>query len=120
MPAALRRLAALAALLCLAAGLAAQSPGFRSRSLLDSHYLKHVREFGNVSKDDYLRMAQDLRDARLSAQVVEFVREDGVITRFHRGKGWFGAYNPDRTIRTFFIPRDGEMYFKRQARRPRQ
>ena len=28
-----------------------------------------------------------------------------------------GAYNPDGTIRTFFIPNDGERYFRRQSRR---
>ena len=34
-----------------------------------------------------------------------------------RRTGYFGAYNPDRTIRTFFIPVNGERYFHRQARR---
>ncbi|MDX2152110.1 MAG: hypothetical protein SFV54_15335 [Bryobacteraceae bacterium] len=107
------------AFLALAFALLAQSPGFRSQQLLDSHYLKHGREFGTISKAEYLRMAQELRDAKPSADVIEFSREDRVLTKFHRKKGWFGAYNPDRTIRTFFIPRDGEMYFRRQARRPR-
>ena len=49
--------------------------------------------------------------------ILQFVRHDGVITKFDKSKGYFGAYNPDGTIRTFFIPNDGERYFRRQARR---
>ena len=52
------------------------------------------------------------------AQILEAIKPGGVISRFDRRKGYFGAYNRDRTIRTFFIPNDGERYFVRQARRP--
>ena len=48
----------LAALLLLAGG-----PGFRSRQQFDEHYQKHGSEFGNISQAEYLRLAQDLRDA---------------------------------------------------------
>jgi len=98
--------------LALAAG-----PGFRSARQLDEHYAKHGHEFGRISKADYLRLAQELRDAPPSEDILEAVRRDGVRTRFHRRRGHFGAYNPDRTIRTFFIPNDGERYFRRQAQR---
>ena len=47
----------LTALLLLAAG-----PGFRSRRLFDEHYAKHGREFGNISREEYLERAQVLRD----------------------------------------------------------
>jgi len=53
----------------------------------------------------------------VGGQVLESVRADGVISKFDKKHGYFGAYNPDRTIRTFFIPNDGERYFRRQARR---
>jgi hypothetical protein len=59
-----------------------------------------------------------LSDAPKGGDVLEAVRADRVITRFHRKKGWFLAANSDRTIRTFFIPNDGERYFWRQAKRP--
>src|SRR5947199_4827691 len=49
---------ALTALLLLAAG-----PGFRSRRQFDEHYAKHGREFGNISRYEYLERAQALRDA---------------------------------------------------------
>jgi len=103
----------LAALILLAAG-----PGFPSQRAFAEHYQKHGREFGAISPQEYLRMAQELRDAPVGGPVLEALKPAGVFTRFDRRSGAFGAYNPDRTIRTFFIPVDGERYFRRQLRRP--
>ena len=97
--------------------LCAAGPGFRSATLLDEHYAKHGAEFGNITKAEYLRLAQELRDAPAGGPILEAKRSDGQFSRFDRRKGYFGAYNPDRTIRTFFIPNDGERYFHRQAKR---
>jgi len=97
----------------------AAGPGFRSEAQLDEHYQKHGSEFGHISKLDYLRLAQELRDAPAGGEILEARRSDGEFSRFDRRHGYFGAYNADRTIRTFFIPNDGERYFRRQARRPR-
>jgi len=105
----------LAALLLLASG-----PGFRTRRQFVEHYQKHGREFGNISQQEYLRLAQALRDAPAGGPILEAVKPGGIVTRFDRRTGYFGAYNPDGTIRTFFIPVDGERYFRRQARRPNE
>ena len=102
----------LAALLLIAGG-----PGFRSQQQLDQHYAKHGHEFGSISKAEYLKLAQELRDTPIGGPVLEARRVDNVFTRFHLAKGHFGAYNPDRTIRTFFVPIRGEEYFRRQAQR---
>ncbi len=103
----------LASLLLFAGG-----PGFTSKRNFDEHYAKHGREFGNISPAEYLERAQALRDAPVGGPILQVVKANGVITRFDRKSGAFGAYNPDRTIRTFFIPNDGERYFHRQANRP--
>lgn len=95
----------------------ASGPGFRSRTQLDEHYAKHGSEFGAISKAEYLRLAQDLRDARVGGPILQSRRPNGEFSRFDRLHGYFGAYNRDGTIRTFFIPNDGERYFLRQARR---
>jgi pyocin large subunit-like protein len=100
----------LGALLVVASG-----PGFRSRRLFEEHYAKHGREFGNISPQDYLEHAQALRDAPAGGPILQAVTPDGIVSRFDRRSGAFGAYNPDRTIRTFFIPNAGERYFHRQA-----
>ena len=92
-------------------------PGFRSKHLLDEHFEKHGREFGPITEQQYLQMAQQLRDARPGPNILQSRRPDGVLSRFDRKHGYFGAYDPDGTIRTFFIPADGARYFERQARR---
>jgi len=95
----------------------AGGPGFRSRDQLEEHFAKHGAEFGHISIAEYLRLAQELRDAPLGGPILEARRPDGQFSRFDRRKGYFGAYNRGGTIRTFFIPNDGERYFRRQARR---
>lgn len=104
-----------AALLLAALLLAASGPGFRSRRQFDEHYAKHGREFGTISQQEYLQRAQALRDAPAGGPILQAVTPDGIVSRFDRKTGYFGAYNPDRTIRTFFIPNAGERYFRRQA-----
>src|SRR6478735_3728294 len=91
--------------------------GFVDQRRLDEHYDKHGAEFGRITKQDYLRQAQLLRDAEVGGPVLQTVRDDGVTTRFDRQTGAFGAFNPNGTIRTFFKPNDGERYYRRQAER---
>jgi pyocin large subunit-like protein len=89
--------------------------GFRSKHLLDDHFEKHGREFGHITEQQYLQLAQQLRDSRAGANILEARRQDGAFSKFDRRHGYFGAYDADGTIRTFFIPAEGERYFQRQA-----
>ena len=91
--------------------------GFADQRRLDEHFEKHGAEFGASSRQDYLRMAQKLRDAPAGGPILEAVRRDGVVTRFDRQTGAFIAFNPNGVIRTFFRPNDGERYWRRQAER---
>ena len=111
----MRQLRIVIALLIGALIVLASGPGFRSRQQFEAHYSKHGSEFGSVTKAQYLELAQGLRDAPVGGDILEIRRDDGTLSRFNRRKGYFGAYNRDRTIRTFFIPNDGERYFRRQA-----
>ena len=91
--------------------------GFVDQRRLDEHYAKHGAEFGTITRQDYLRQAQLLRDAAVGGPVLQTVRADGVTTRFDRQTGAFVAFNANGTIRTFFKPNDGERYYRRQAER---
>jgi len=91
--------------------------GFVDNRRFEEHYEKHGAEFGHVTKQDYLRQAQLLRDARVGGPVLQTVRADRVTTRYDRETGAFIAFNPNGTIRTFFKPNDGERYYRRQAER---
>jgi pyocin large subunit-like protein len=98
------------ALLALAGG-----RGFRTRHLLEEHFARHGHEFGAITQEQYLRYAQQLRDARPGKNILESRRADQGGAKFDRRRGWFVAYDGDGTIRTFFIPNDGIRYFERQA-----
>jgi pyocin large subunit-like protein len=89
--------------------------GFRTEHLLQDHFDKYGHEFGAISRQQYLRLAQQLRDSHVGRNILESRRPDGLI-RFDRKRGYFGAYDTDGTIRTFFIPPDGIRYFERQSR----
>jgi len=93
--------------------------GFASRQKWIDHYQKHGREFGSISKEQYLLKAQELRDRPVGGDILEHVRSDGVTTRFDRTSGDFIAFNANGVIRTYFRPNDGEAYFRRQALRRR-
>jgi pyocin large subunit-like protein len=94
-----------------------RSVGFKSREHLEEHFAKHGREVGAASTSEYLAKAQALRDAPLSADVLEMARADGVITRFDKKDGAFVAFEIDGSIRTYFKPNTGETYFRHQAER---
>ncbi len=89
--------------------------GFRSRNQFNEHFAKHGAEFGQITKQEYLRQAQTLRDAPAGGNVLEIRRPDGTVSRYDRASGAFIAFNSDGTIRTFFKPNNGEAYFRRQA-----
>ena len=95
----------------------AVGPGFRTPALLDEHFAKHGGEFGAISKAEYLRLAQELRDAPVGGPILEARGPKGDFSRFDKRHSYFGAYNRNGTIRTFFIPNNGERYFRRQAER---
>ncbi len=90
------------------------SVGFASEQKLKQHYLKHGKEFGNVALEEYLKLAQMLRDQKVGSDIVEHIRADGIVSRYERSTGTFVAFNNDKTIRTCFKPNDGESYFHRQ------
>lgn len=91
--------------------------GFRSRNQMDEHFTKHGAEFGQITEQEYLRLAQTLRDERAGGDVLDISRPDGTVSRYDRTSGAFIAFNADGTIRTLFKPNNGEAYFRRQAMR---
>lgn len=93
----------------------ASGPGFRSRSYQAEHFAKHGAEFGHISPEQYLGLAQQLRDAPAGRDILRSERPGGGFAKYDRGSNSFGAYDRDGTIRSFFKPNDGERYFVRQS-----
>src|SRR4051812_19860366 len=91
------------------------SVGFADQRRLEEHFEKHGAEFGRITKQDYLRQAQLLRDAKVGGPVLQTVRADGVTTRFDRQTGGVGALNPNRTIPPLFKPKHGGRHLPPQT-----
>jgi pyocin large subunit-like protein len=98
---------------------ATSAVGFRSRERLEEHYRKHGNEFGDVTEEQYLHLAQELRDRPAGNLVLEGRSPEGHILRYDKASGAFLACDPNGTIRTFFRPRQGERYFRSQIMRER-
>jgi pyocin large subunit-like protein len=89
--------------------------GFRNEHVLQDHFDRYGHAFGAISRQQYLHLAQQLRDSHAGKDILEAKRPDGFI-RFDRKRGFFGSYENNGTIRTFFIPPEGLRYFEREAR----
>lgn len=87
--------------------------GFRSQELLDSHYERHGKQFGNITKEEYIQGAKDLINSK-SDDVLVKVREDGDILYYHPNTNEFAIKSADGYIRTYFKPSAGIDYFNKQ------
>lgn len=94
----------------------AGGPGFRTTVLLENHFTRYGSQFGPISVQQYLRLAQNLRDANPGKNILVSRRPDGGGSKFDVKRGWFVAYDGDGTLRTFFIPKDGVRFFERQQK----
>ncbi len=91
-------------------------PGFRTQHLLEDHFARYGTQFGQINIQQYLHLAQQLRDATPGKNVLASKRPDGGGSKFDLKKGWFVAFDADGTLRTFFVPKDGVRYFDRQQK----
>ncbi|KTE89388.1 hypothetical protein AT727_13400 [Desulfitobacterium hafniense] len=84
------------------------SPQFKSQSLLDGHYEKHVQrkgEFGNISKSEYLRKARELLTSTSNGDILIKIRaSNGDKIYYKQSSNEFGTVTVDGTIRTYFKP----------------
>lgn len=85
---------------------------FRSEEKLEAHYQKHGGEFGGITRQEYLDMANDL--IRRGDEVETKTDEDGDTLFYDIEKNQFLVLARDGYIRTFFRPDDGIGYWNRQ------
>ncbi len=86
---------------------------FRNQSTYDSHYEKHRDEFGDITQDEYLELANKLIFSDADTVLTKYA-EDGDFMYFDTATGYFLVLSPDDYIRTFFVPNDGIRYWERQ------
>ncbi len=90
---------------------AAKKYYFRNDNLFDSHYQKHGSEFGDISQEEYLEMANKLIN---SSRVLTKYDDDGNKIFYDEKTNEFLVLSKDGYIRTFFKPDDKKSYFDRQ------
>jgi pyocin large subunit-like protein len=87
---------------------------FRSKKLYESHYEKHGAEFGSITKEEYLKLANDLLNSDSPTVLHKPEKEDGDDVFFDTATGYFLVLSTDGYIRTFFIPDKGIEYYNKQ------
>lgn len=87
---------------------------FRTKKLYDDHYKKHGAEFGDITQEEYLQLANDLLNSDSDTILHKIEAEDGDDVFFDTETGYFLVLSTDGYIRTFFIPSAGKAYYDRQ------
>ncbi|WP_245683840.1 hypothetical protein [Vulcanibacillus modesticaldus] len=94
-----------------------ENANFASYKLLRSHYNKHVlkqKEFGNIKMDEYLKGARKLINSKLDGNILTKTRSNGDILFYNKSTNEFAVVTKDGVIRTYFKPKEGIEYFKKQ------
>lgn len=86
---------------------------FRSEKLYNSHFEKHGAEFGEITKEEYLKKANDLINSD-SESVLTKMSKDGDYLFYDESTNEFLVLSQDGYIRTFFKPNAGIDYYNRQ------
>lgn len=89
---------------------------FRNKDRFEEHYQKHVinqAEFGDITKEEYLALAQELVDTP-GSQVLTKNNDDGDTLFYDPDTNSFAVVSGDGYLRTFFKPSAGQKYFDKQ------
>jgi RHS repeat-associated protein len=92
----------------------AGSGAFRTEQNLVDHFLKHGKEYGNITQADYLSKAQQLINSKAGGDILTKIRTNGDTLFFNKATGDFAVKSSDGFIRTLFKPADGLDYFLKQ------
>lgn len=93
---------------------AAGKGAFKSQELFNNHFIKHADDFGNLTKKEYLKGAQDLINSSPGGNILTITRANGDELFYNKATNEFAVKASNGTIRTYFKPTDGIGYFNRQ------
>lgn len=90
---------------------------FQDEEDLLKHFNKHLKEFGDITENDYLEKANKLMRKEASDDIMMLRREDDSISKYDAIENEFMVINSDDTIRTFFKPLAGKEYWNAELKR---
>lgn len=87
---------------------------FRTQKQYDGHYEKHGAEFGDITKEEYLKKANDLINNDSDTILHKTEAEDGDYIFYDTENNEILFLSTDGYIRTYFKPSQGIDYYNRQ------
>lgn len=84
---------------------------FETSESMRKHYMKHSKEYGDISIESYLSLANELANAPASDDVEKIARSDGSTAIYRFSTNDFLVVTKDGSIRTFFKPKSGKEYW---------
>ena len=87
---------------------------FRTQEQYDSHFNKHGKEFGEITKEEYLKKANDLIYNPSDTILHKTEAEDGDYIFYDTLNNEILFLSPDGYIRTYFRPDKGIEYYNKQ------
>lgn len=86
--------------------------GFMTKNLEEKHVAKHLAEFGNITKDEYIKRGMELIQSGTGNDILGHSDKNNILTRYDVKKNEFAKGRPDRGIYTYFRPVKGLEYYK--------
>lgn len=90
---------------------------FASDRSLKTHINKHLKEFDNLSEEEYLQKARDLLNAELSDNIKGFMTQQKTFLKYDVKNNEFVVGNSKGFISTFYKPSRGINYWKDEVKR---
>ncbi|MGN9164954.1 minor capsid protein [Tissierellaceae bacterium HCP3S3_D8] len=88
---------------------------FPTEKSFNKHYDKHLNEFGNITKEEYLNRARELLSSSIKGGNVEgFKSEVGFVFRYNKETNDLAIGRPDGKISTLYKPVDGYKHYLEQ------
>ena len=84
---------------------------FSTEKLFNKHYDKHINEYGNITKEEYLNKARELLSSSIKGNVRGFKSEIGFVFRYNKEINDLAIGRPDGKISTLYKPVDGYKHY---------
>lgn len=92
---------------------------FINDDALNKHVKKHIHEYGDISAEEYTRIASELLQSPANDDIMEVRRSDGGVSKYRISTNDFVASDGKWSIRTLFKPKNGIEYWRVEIDRNR-
>lgn len=87
-----------------------------NKNTISIHFKEHGKEFGAVSKDDYIAKAIKFANSIDRKKNESFIDKNGSTYKYQEQTNRFEIIDKNGIIITFFKPKDGREYYEKQKK----